>query len=336
MNEFRMKPLAAAVIGAMLATSGAVAVVQASNSTNPCAAKQPLLLAAACNPCAVKKKGCNPCNPCAAKKCNPCNPCAAKKCNPCNPCAAKKCNPCNPCAAKKCNPCNPCAAKKCNPCNPCAVKKKGCNPCNPCNPCGAKKVSKSDFLRSGGKVSPVLRADLVSYGKQLWEDKSLSSNGLACGTCHAGGAAFSASFAKAYPHRVAMPHQMAGVKSVSAEEMVQFCMLVPMASKALPWNSRELASLAAYTVSLQKSFNPCAAKKAGGCNPCNPCAAKKCNPCNPCAAKKCNPCNPCSAKKCNPCNPCAVKKKGCNPCNPCAVKKKGCNPCNPCAVKKTT
>ena len=50
-------------------------------------------VAGACNPCAAKKRGCNPCNPCAAKKrgCNPCNPCSAKKaCNPCNPCAAKK------------------------------------------------------------------------------------------------------------------------------------------------------------------------------------------------------------------------------------------------------
>lgn len=65
-----------------------------------------------------KKRGRNPCNPCAAKKnaCGACNLCAAKKrgCGACNPCAAKKhaCNPCNPCAAK-----NPCGAA--NPCNPC-------------------------------------------------------------------------------------------------------------------------------------------------------------------------------------------------------------------------
>ena len=130
----------------------------------------PMRLAAACNPCASKKRGCGACNPCAAKKkgCGACNPCAAKKaCGACNPCAAKKaCNPCNPCAAKKgcgaCNPCNPCGAGgasaslkcaiprlvKASLCNPCAAKKKGCgacNPCaakkacNPCNPCAAKK-----------------------------------------------------------------------------------------------------------------------------------------------------------------------------------------------------
>ena len=100
------KPLYAALIGGVVAMGG-MSSPAVADGMNPTAAQRPLLLAASCNPCAAKKKGCNPCNPCAAKKaaCNPCNPCAAKKaaCNPCNPCAAKKaaCNPCNPCAAKK-------------------------------------------------------------------------------------------------------------------------------------------------------------------------------------------------------------------------------------------
>ena len=136
-----------------------------------------------------------------------------------------------------------------------------------------------------------------------------------------------------YPHRVAMAEQRAGVKEVTADEMVQFCMIVPMQAKPLGWSSRELAALSAYTVALQTGFNPCKAAGVGACNPCNPCAAKRaCNPCNPCAAKKaCNPCNPCAAKRA--CNPCAAKK-ACNPCNPCAAKK-ACNPCNPCAAKRS-
>ena len=99
------KPVYAALLGGAVAMSAAAGTVQADGA-NPTAAKNPLILAASCNPCAAKKT-CGACNPCAAKKnaCNPCNPCAAKKnpCNPCNPCAAKKnpCNPCNPCAAKK-------------------------------------------------------------------------------------------------------------------------------------------------------------------------------------------------------------------------------------------
>ncbi len=245
--------------------------------------------------------GQNPCNPCAAKinPCNPCNPCAAKlnPCNPCNPCAAKAnpCNPCNPCAAKAnpCNPCNPCAAK--NPCNPCAAK-------NPCNPCAARAgVDPRRVTRPAGMQMAV---GSTVDGKKLWNSTKLSTNGLSCATCHDGGKQFSATFAKPYPHYVAMADAQSGLKKVDLDEMVQFCMVVPMAADPLPWNSEALADLTAYTAKVQKAFIKTAAT-----NPCNPCAARNpCNPCNPCAVKR-NPCNPCAAK--NPCNPCAVKN---NPC----------------------
>ncbi len=213
----------------------------------------------------------------------------------------------NPCAARKTSTfllaaaTNPCAAK--NPCNPCAAR----NPCgagNPCNPCGGAKVAASQFKRPAGvKLSTKVDPTLLAEGKRLWNDKSLSTNGLSCASCHKGNSLLNATFAQDFPHKIAMPSQMAGTSEIYADEMVQFCLLVPMQSKALPWNSRELAALTSYTLSLQRGFNPCAAKKApaGACNPCNPCAAKRaCNPCNPCAAKK---------KPCNPCNPCAARKK---------------------------
>jgi len=286
-SHFNRKPIVAAILGGIVAISSAQVLMAGSTATNPPAAKNPTLMLAAT---------CNPCNPCAAKKCNPCNPCAAKKCNPCNPCAAKKCNPCNPCAAKACNPCNPCAAKK---------------GCNPCNPCGGAKVAAKDFVRPAGVGAPAAsNAAMVARGKALWNDKSLGNSGLACQSCHVNGAALNATFAQAYPHKIAMPTQMAGVGAIHLDEMVQFCMVVPMQAKPMKWGSQELAALTAYSAEVQKGFNPCKVSK-GACNPCNPCAAKKCNPCNPCAAKKCNPCNPCAAKNpCNPCNPCAAK----NPC----------------------
>jgi cytochrome c len=162
------------------------------------------------------------------------------------------------------------------------------------------------------KLASGNRSKLAAQGRQLWNDPSLSSNGMSCNSCHVSYASLNPSFAKPYPHRVAMPSQMAGTGKISADEMVQFCMLVPMQSKTLPWSSTQLAALTAYTHELQKEFkaNPCAAKKA--CSPCNPCGAGKvCNPCNPCAVKK----------SCNPCNPCAPKKSPCSPCNPCAVQK---------------
>jgi len=286
-------------------------VAQAGNNPcNPCAGKNP------CNPCAGK----NPCNPCAGK--NPCNPCGA---NPCNPCAGK--NPCNPCGMNPCNPCganpcNPCAGK--NPCNPCGAAMNPCNPCgmNPCNPCGGAMVEPSKFAKPAGmSMGGGDRAALVAEGEELWKDTSLSTNGAACATCHVGGAQFQKSFAKPYPHQVAMVKQMSGVDEVDAAEMVQFCMLQPMQADALPWGSRELAALSAYVEHVQQDYmgNPCALQGSAGANPCNPCAMG--NPCNPCAMK--NPCNPCGAAM-NPCNPCAMK----NPCNPCAGK----NPCNPCGA----
>jgi cytochrome c len=186
-------------------------------------------------------------------------------------------------------------------------------------------VSAKDFVRpKGTKIASGNRAKLIAEGKRLWHDKRLSTNDLSCNSCHANNASLNPTFAQPFPHRVAMAKQMANVDRVSADEMAQFCLLVPMQSKTLPWGSRELAALAAYTEELQKTFkyNPCAAKNP--CNPCNPCAATKaCNPCNPCAARKaCSPCNPCAVKKsCNPCNPCAPKRNPCNPCNPCAIKK---------------
>ncbi len=256
--RFPRKALVVALFGGTMLAGTAVSTLARGIAWqhNPDAQRRPMMLAAACNPCAAKK-ACNPCNPCAAKK----------ACNPCNPCAAKK----------ACNPCNPCAAKK---------------GCNPCNPCGGAKVKASAFKRPCGVAAPsrARLAGLEKEGERLWKDTSLSSNGLSCNTCHTGMGSLNASFAQPYPHRVAMPQQMAGVEAVDADEMVQFCMLVPMQAKALPWESRDLAALTAYTLKLQKSFNPCAAKRAParGCNPCNPCAAKKnpCNPCNPCAAKK--------------------------------------------------
>jgi cytochrome c len=184
----------------------------------------------------------------------------------------------------------------------------------------------------GTKLTGSSRSKLLRNGERLWNDKSLSTNGLSCASCHQGNKMFQATFTKPYPHKVAMPAAMAGKKTIALDEMVQICLVVPMAGKPLPWQSHELAALTTYTAEVQKRYvaylskNPCAAKVAG--NPCaaNPCAAK-----NPCAAR--NPCaaNPCAAK--NPCaaNPCAAK----NPCaaNPCAAK----NPCgarNPCGAKK--
>ena len=163
--------------------------------------------------------------------------------------------------------------------NPCAAK----NPCSAKNPCAAAaKVDPKRITRPAGtKLAVGKQSDLISEGERLWKDAKLSTNGLSCETCHRGFASFNAGFAKPYPHPVGMVSERAGLKQIHMDEMVQICLIVPMQSKPLPWDSRALAALTAYTANVQKQFQAAAAKP-GAVNPCatkNPCAAK--NPCQP-------------------------------------------------------
>ena len=126
------------------------------------------------------------------------------------------------------------------------------------------QTSASDLTRPvGSKRYRGERSELVKYGKELWTDTSLSTNGLSCNSCHMNNLAFLASFTKQYPHEVAMAKGM-GIHSIQIDEMVQLCMVNPMANKPLPWDSRELASLSAYSVDVaQRNYmaavatNPC-------------------------------------------------------------------------------
>ncbi|WP_018607450.1 c-type cytochrome [Uliginosibacterium gangwonense] len=93
-------------------------------------------------------------------------------------------------------------------------------------------------------------------GKVLFNDTKLSTNGMSCASCHANHGAFSTSFAKPYPHMVVMARDRLSLKSVNLDEMVQACMVIPMAAKLLPWNSKELANLTTYVAELQKTFKP--------------------------------------------------------------------------------
>ena len=93
-------------------------------------------------------------------------------------------------------------------------------------------------------------------GEKLFNDVKLSTNGMSCATCHANHGAFKASFAKPYPHTVAMAKEQLGRKTVYLDEMIQGCMVMPMAAKPLAWDSKELAGLVAYLQVQQKSFKP--------------------------------------------------------------------------------
>lgn len=160
----------------------------------------------------------------------------------------------------------------------------GMNPCAANNPCAAKsdRIDPAAVTRpSGMRLANGKHDNLVKEGEVLWNDTKLSSNGMSCNTCHQSHNTFSANFAKPYPHKVSMVKARAGISKVHLDEMVQFCMLAPMASKPFPWDSRELAALTAYTAEMQKTYKPSGSTK----KPKNPCGAMK----NPCAMKG-NPC----------------------------------------------
>lgn len=96
--------------------------------------------------------------------------------------------------------------------------------------------------------------ELLQFGEALFKDARLSTNGLSCNSCHANHANYAPTFAQPYPHYVKMADEQGGIKSVHLDEMVQPCLLSPMAGQALPWDSKELAALTAYTAEQQKNL----------------------------------------------------------------------------------
>ncbi len=166
-------------------------------------------------------------------------------------------------------------AQAANPCNPCAPK--AVNPCAASNKLDAKLITRPHNYKPYTGAS----AELTTEGERLFKDSKLSTNGMSCNTCHQSNGAFQASFAKPYPHQVQMAKDRIGVKTIHLDEMIQACMVMPMAAKPLAWDSKELAALTAYTAELQKNFTPAKGKASNPCAPKNPCAAK-----NPCAPRK--------------------------------------------------
>lgn len=145
------------------------------------------------------------------------------------------------------------------------------NPCAAKNPCAASnKVDPKLVTRTAGTMLYAgMSAELLKEGERLWSSPKLPTNGLTCATCHAGRNSFGASFAQPYPHAVEMAQERGGMKTIALDEMVQFCIVAPLAGKPLALDSKDMAALTAYTAHVQKDFvmakgaakNPCAAKK---------------------------------------------------------------------------
>jgi len=112
----------------------------------------------------------------------------------------------------------------------------------------AGSVDPEQVVRPAGSTAATAsQEDLLSMGETLWNDKALGSSKLSCASCHKNNVKrFKKTFLEPYPHRVKMAKKKAGLNQVTTESMVQLCMVVPMKSDPLAWDSTELAALSAY------------------------------------------------------------------------------------------
>lgn len=119
------------------------------------------------------------------------------------------------------------------------------------------RVSRPDNYTPGYNEEGDNAEALIERGKALFNDPSLSGNGLSCATCHGsdGQSGYQGTFDQAFPHSVNMGVQQFGMETVYADEMVQICMVAPMAAEPLAWDSDEIASLSAFVVDAQARYS---------------------------------------------------------------------------------
>jgi hypothetical protein len=95
-------------------------------------------------------------------------------------------------------------------------------------------------------------ARLLATGVQRHGDTSLSPAGRSCNTCHSDPDSYNPTFNKPWPHFVASVKSKTGLDAITAEGMVQFCMISAMATRPLPWDSEALAALTAFVLERHK------------------------------------------------------------------------------------
>ena len=120
---------------------------------------------------------------------------------------------------------------------------------------GSRAQDNADLTQPEGWSLPEGdRAALVARGAELFADPSIGESGSSCATCHEDFANYNETFRDPYPHFVAMGKNMFEMDEVTAAEMVQLCMVVPMGTDPLPWDSEELAALTAYVEDERERF----------------------------------------------------------------------------------
>jgi hypothetical protein len=113
----------------------------------------------------------------------------------------------------------------------------------------SQRIPPADVVRPAGTVA--FKADaaaLLQIGTQRHGDTSLSPAGRSCNTCHLEADSYNATFKKPWPHPVASVKTKTGLNAITAEGMVQFCMISAMGTRPLPWDSEALAALTAFVL----------------------------------------------------------------------------------------
>lgn len=93
---------------------------------------------------------------------------------------------------------------------------------------------------------------LLEVGTARHGDTSLSPIGRSCNTCHLDEDSYNATFNQPYPHYVRSVRLKTGLSRITAEEMVQFCMISAMKGNPLPWDSETLAALTTFVLERHK------------------------------------------------------------------------------------
>lgn len=91
-------------------------------------------------------------------------------------------------------------------------------------------------------------AKLLEIGMARHGDESLSPIGRSCNTCHLEENSYNKTFNRPFPHYVQSVRLKTGLDQITAEGMVQFCMISAMEGRPLGWDSEALAALTAFVL----------------------------------------------------------------------------------------
>lgn len=114
----------------------------------------------------------------------------------------------------------------------------------------------------GYQPNYVFSDELVREGKAMFSDPKIGKTGDACSTCHANFNTFTRGFAEPFPHAVGLVKRKTGIDAVQLDEMIQYCMIVPLGTDPWPWGSRQLNALIAYVTTYQAEYRKLVAEGA--------------------------------------------------------------------------